>query len=132
MSKLDHHDCEPPAPWEDLHLKDLPEEQVNQLALDLVDDKIYTDRHVDNFDLIPQIFLPIALGALANVREEDIKRIGFCYSRIENKNMAPRTVNGHPIFWSVAFVNQGDAKKIMDKAEKIREARKKAEEEALK
>ncbi len=129
---LDAHDVKPPEPWADLHLKDLSKEAVNQLALDLVDDKIYTDLHVDNFDLIPQIFMPIALGALANVREEDVKRIGFCYSRIENRNMAPRTINGHPIFWSVNFVNADDSKKILDKAEKIREARKKVEEEILK
>jgi len=128
---LDAHDVKPPEPWENLSMEDLPKALVNQLAIDLVDDKIYTDLHIEDPSLIPSVFMPIALGALANVREEDVKRIGFCYSRIENRNMAPRSINGHPIFWSVAFVNKDDAKKILATAEKIRDARKKAEEEAL-
>lgn len=57
-------------------------------------------------NLLPLVFMPIALGAFADVPEEQLKDIGVLYASM--KSAAPRSINGLPMFFEVRTLSRND------------------------
>lgn len=87
-------------------------EELKELAQGIFAGTIFTDRHLKSPDLMVMVWLPIALGALSDWTEAEVKEIGMIYEHLEKAG--PRAINGCPSFMSVRFLNTGDAKKVME------------------
>lgn len=83
---------------------------------------IITDKQVPN-DMWPSVFLLLALGALSSWTPKEVEQIGVVYG--DMKDVAPRSINGYPIFFTIGFLNQADWERV--KAAYGRESQRKIE-----
>ena len=101
----------------ELDLKDKPDDELRQLALDLNAGIVFTDRQCDSMQDVASTFMPVGLGALNGVPEETVKKIGLIY---EYKDEAgPLSVNGRPIFLSMQMLNAPDTEKVIAYSKKL-------------
>lgn len=77
---------------------------IKQLALDYVENKIFTSANTDP-NVVGMVFMPILFGATKGLDPEDI---GLIFSYM--KDAGPRSINGYPMFMSCGFLNQHDNK----------------------
>jgi hypothetical protein len=90
-----------------------PDAQLKQIAVDLVDGKIFSDRHIkENSIDLRMVFMPIALGAFANFEEEDFKNIGFIFEYLSEAG--PRSVNGYPGFFSFQMLTRAETERMFE------------------
>ncbi len=103
-------------------MKNLPKKLINEIARQIVQNEIFTSEHVRQGDenLIPSIFMPVLLGGLNDMPQEEREQIGMCYAFY--KDSFPRGINGYPMFHSVAFVTKSDAKLVWAKVDKMQKA----------
>lgn len=92
------------------------EVEIKQLAMDIVDNKVFISNYVKNPDSLATVFMPIALGSFKDFDEEDIKDIGLIYEYYDKAG--PRSINGLPCFYSLAFLDKFDSGKVFDFADK--------------
>lgn len=95
------------------------DEELRQIAVDMYDGKIFSDRHLRNIDDIHIVFMPITLGALHNMPEEERRNIGMIYEYMSERG--PRDVNGYPTFFSLKILTQEEAGKMFVHFEEYRE-----------
>lgn len=100
--------------------KQLTEEEIKKLADDMYRGLIFTDRHVQNHDDVPRVFMPLALLEKEQIEELKAGDPGMIYEYMDKAG--PMSINGMPMFWSFRFLNQEDAKKVMEKYLQIKEA----------
>lgn len=100
---------------------------LKQLAMDLYENKVFTDRHLlssGNDYLIPSVFMPVALGAFSGKTQEEIKaEVGMIYEYYSEAG--PRGINGYPCFFSFRILSPEDTEKMFkyyDDYSKIKEA----------
>lgn len=98
-------------------INNMTEKQINQVALDLFNGKIFTDRHLTEHDDVAMVFMPLVFGGLD---EETRKEIGLIYQNMDQAG--PMSVNGKPTFFSMRFANKEDTKKIFTKCKAIDKA----------
>jgi hypothetical protein len=94
---------------------DKTELELKQLAIDLVEGKVFTSNHLcaeGREDMISSIFMPLALGALSGMPEEELKQLGMVYEYLDKAG--PIAVNGFPTFMSCGLLTLNDARKMMD------------------
>lgn len=111
-----------PYDWSTSRLTD---EEVKEFALGIYRNEIFTEMHVAPHDksLLGMIFLPLSLGSDMDPETRGAMEKsppGMCYARMNSRNMAPRSINGYPIFWSCAFLSREDTDRVQDKFEEIR------------
>lgn len=109
----------------------LTKDQVNDIAVGIANNEIFTDLHIDpddgdNIRKIGMIWMPIGLGCLEG---RDLSNLGMIYSWV--KDAGSRSVNGYPVFMSANFINKEQALVIHGKARELILAREKAEAEIL-
>jgi len=85
------------------------DDELKQLAIDLVEGKVYTDRHVPN-DMIGIVFSPIALGAFSDTTDEELDQIGLVYEYLSEAGK--NSINGLPIFFSFRVLNKEQTEKL--------------------
>lgn len=87
------------------------EEELKQIASDLHDGKIFCDRQLGNEGrLLPSVFMPLALGALAGYSKKEISKLGMIYEYLEKAG--PRSINGFPIFFSCQLLGRDETTKV--------------------
>lgn len=96
------------------------EEEIKTLALDFHAGKVYTDRHLSDPNAVMQVFMPIVMGGLKDVSEDDMMQIGLIYEYLEKAD--PRSVNGMPTFRSFQYLHKDDVSLLFEKLKKIEEA----------
>ena len=86
------------------------EKDLKQIAMDLFDGKIFSDRHISENEahMIGNVFMPIALGAFKDTPEEELKNIGMIYEYLSEAG--PRSINGMPMFMSFRYLTKDEAK----------------------
>lgn len=91
---------------ESLPIRALDEQELKQLAMDIVDGKVFTDRHVRKGGEgdMPMIFMPIALGCFQTEDEANLQKIGMLYEYYDKAG--PRSMNGYPVFTSLHIFPQ--------------------------
>lgn len=101
--------------WPDEPGRRTPEELAT-FVQDLLDRKIWTDRHggTDSFMLL-------GLGALANASAGFIEKIGLIYEYMDKAG--PMAMNGRPMFFSMNIMHVDDATKALEAYEKEKAAR---------
>jgi len=90
-------------------------EELKQIAMDLVDGKIFTDRSIDQTDsrLFASIFMPVMFGCF---NDKDINTVGLVYEYLSEAG--PRSINGYPIFMSLRMLNREDTQIMSEMAQK--------------
>lgn len=74
--------------------------------------KIFTSADIPDkqqAQMLPMVFLPLAIGALAKWEEEDFKQIGLFWAYYHEAG--PRSINGYPCFFSMRMMHIEDWEK---------------------
>jgi hypothetical protein len=93
-------------------------EDLKQLAKDIWAGTVFTDRHIQDFNIVPMVFMPLALGAIGDLSEEDAKDVGMIYEYLSEAG--PRSINGYPMFTSCRLLNKDDTKKVWSLYEEVK------------
>ena len=93
---------------EGLQLPRKTEEELREFIVGFLSNRYFTTAHLreSQTDLLGMIFLPIAMGALAQYNPDSLRDIGLFYE--ENAKALPRSINGYPIFMSVRMLHRLD------------------------
>jgi hypothetical protein len=83
-------------------------DELKQIAIDLYDGRIFSDRQVVNPKDMAMVFMPLALGALSKMSKEDTDDINMIYEYLDKAG--PRSINGMPNFFSVNLLRNAEAK----------------------
>jgi hypothetical protein len=92
------------------------DQELHELAVGILQNAIFTDRHIDPKDahLSSMIFMP--LGFLDRSQLLALKRKqrpGMVYA--EMRHAGPRAINGYPMFFECAILHPGDAEVVWKK-----------------
>lgn len=90
-------------------------DELRQIALDLADGKIFSDRHLgDQSHMIGSVFMPVILGAFSDLTKEEIDsgKVSFLYEYLSEAG--PMAVNGFPTFFSVKYLNKEETEIMFD------------------
>lgn len=104
----------------------LTDEEVKEFALGIIQGTIFTEAMVRPQDrsLLGMIFMPLMFSELSPEVRGAMEKSppGICYARMNSRNMAGRSINGYPIFWSCAFLSRADTDRVQDKYEQLNAA----------
>jgi hypothetical protein len=79
----------------------MTKKNLKKLALDIKSGLVFTSWQVTNKEVLPRIFMPIALGGFK-------KSWVFFYSYFEHQLNHPRSICGYPLFSTVGGLNKKD------------------------
>lgn len=96
--------------------------EIRELAQDLYQGRIFTDRHIKKGDeeRALTVFMPLAFLKPKDVQDLKKNNIGLFYEYLSEAG--PRSVNGYPTFASFNALSQDDAKRLFETYEKIKAA----------
>ena len=86
-------------------------DELKQLAIDALEDRVFTSIHLErdgNIEMLRQVFLPLALGALREMTEDRVDKINLIYEYISKAG--PHSINGYPMFFTMNILFEDDAK----------------------
>jgi len=95
--------------WSDIQEPAIPrltDAALADFVLAYCDGKILTSANVRQLNLLPMIFMPIALGALSDFSERTLGKIGVIWEYYSAAG--PRGVNGYPTFFSCRLMRVED------------------------
>ncbi len=115
-------------------MKKLTPDEIRQLAVDTVEGKVFTDRHLpenDDGTLLGLVFVGLKLAALSGntIPPEETAQIGMIYEYVDKAG--PRSVNGYPSFLSFHFLHRDDLPLFLDAHKAYAAARETAKAAAL-
>lgn len=93
------------------------EEEIKKIAEDLYRGYIFTDRHVENKEDIPSVFMSLCMLDKEGIDKLKNMDIGMIYEYIDKA--MPRSINGMPIFFSFNILNKDDTKRVIDRYNRI-------------
>ena len=97
------------------YMKDYSDAELKQLAMDIVDGKVFTDKHIpDNQQhMLTRVFIPLMLGGLEQINQDGLlDNVGMIYEYYSEAG--PRGINGMPIFMSFRYLTVADAKRTFE------------------
>jgi hypothetical protein len=101
----------------------LTEEELNTLARDIQAGRVFTAAHIrpgEHPSIVGMIWMPLGLGALAYMPEEDRADLGTCYEYLDRAG--PIGCNGYPSFFSVQLLGKADTALLGAKLDRLRAA----------
>lgn len=98
----------------------MSKEEMQTFVREMVQGKIFTSLHVQDQSLLHLIFMPLCLGALADMSEEYVKEIGIIWEYLSKAG--PRSINGYPMFLSMRVMHREDWEKIFPAVERAEKA----------
>lgn len=85
----------------------MSEDDLRAFVDDLVSGHIFTSAHLNSQpDLVPMVFLPIALGALSKWSATGLNNLGVVWERMDKAG--PTSINGYPTFFSMHLMHRED------------------------
>lgn len=117
--------------WDDLrealNLPKLSDEKLREFVDDYVSGRIFTTAHLrdSEADMIPMIFMPLALGCFSKVQPDTLSQIGVIYEYYERAGRL--NVNGKPTFFSFHMLHIDDWERAKPAIERELERRKSIE-----
>lgn len=103
----------PTEDWEGfkpaLTLPHMSDADLKKFVLDFLGNAIFTDKHIaphDQMSMLPMVFMPIALGALAKTEASSLEQIGCIWEFMSAAG--PTAINGYPIFVSCRLMHKDD------------------------
>jgi hypothetical protein len=88
------------------------DDELKQIAIDLFEGRIFTDRHLKSMEDARMVFMLIPLGAFAEAPPEYIDNIGMIYEYLSEAG--PRSVNGYPSFLSLRVLSKEQTEKMLN------------------
>lgn len=98
----------PEAPKES-KIPNMSDEELKKFVVDYLGGRIFTSADIHPGELsnvLGMIFMPISLGALSDLTEENRKSIGLLWEYLSKAG--PMGINGYPIFTSVHLMRTED------------------------
>lgn len=80
--------------------------ELRQFVIDFCTGLIFTSAHVPDKQMLGLVFLPLGMGGLAKLPEEEIRNIGLFWEYV--RAAGPRSVDGMPMFVSVRMMHKED------------------------
>jgi len=108
--------------------KEKTDEELKQLALDILEGRVFTDRHCSEPYEISMVFMPLVFLDEAGIEQLKADDPGMVYEYLTEAG--PRSCNGLPNFFSMKLLSQDGTKKVMAIYDQLKEARSKAVAEA--
>lgn len=105
-------------------IKNRPREDLKKIALDIHKGLIFSDamiREKSLFDMVFMVFIFMDQAARNKLLKD---KPGMCFEYMEKAG--PRSINGHPMFFSCQILNQGDTKHVLRMVKKLHDAEEKA------
>lgn len=105
-------------------LRQKTDDELKNIAKDLVEGKIFTDRHIQDPKDVMLVFEVLAF--LTDEQNKDFQEaiksgeIALIYEYMDKA--APRSVNGMPIFFSCRTLTKDETEKVFEIAEDIKKA----------
>jgi hypothetical protein len=94
--------------------------ELRQLAMDIVENKVFTDRHLNENEasMLGQVFMPIIFMSEEQTKKvfEDVGMVYEYYSEA-----GPRGINGLPVFMTVRFLSSDESNRIAPMIKTIQE-----------
>lgn len=82
-------------------------EEINKLVQAILDNKVFLSILLHNKpEMIPRVFLPIAMGAFNQLTKRQMRHLTCIYSYRDKA--LPSTADGYPIFGEAYLVYDGD------------------------
>jgi len=106
-------------PIKDVDNNGMTDDAIKQLAIDIVDGKVFTSSHIPNYEDISMVFMPLAF--LDEKQKKDLltKDPAFIYEYMSES--CKMSVNGMPTFMSFRFLNSKDLKKLNEFSKEYQE-----------
>jgi hypothetical protein len=98
----------------------MTDEEIKKLAEDMYKGFVFTDRHLNNADELPMVFMPLALAGKELIEELQKIPPGMIYEYADKAG--PMGVNGMPVFTSFRVASVEDTRKVFEHYNKIKEA----------
>lgn len=97
-------------------------EELKDLAFKLYRNEIFTSLQFQEGDLqlAPQVFMPLALMSRKAIDKLINNGVSVLYAEV--RDATGRTVNGYPIFRSLSYLTQDEARVVLEYHEKIKKA----------
>jgi hypothetical protein len=93
---------------------------LKQIAEDLYSGKIFCDQHLENYEQLRFVFMPLGLGGAEFLQTLIDAKAKFIFEYLDKAG--PRSVNGYPSFFSFQYLNGEDVAKMFGYYEKIKAA----------
>jgi hypothetical protein len=112
---------------EALNLPLLSDDKLREFVDDFVSNRIFTSAHLKDteVDMLPMIFMPVAMGCFSSVQPDTLKQIGCLYEFYEKA--LPRSMNGKPMFMSFKMLHIDDWTRAMKAIDREQDRRKSIE-----
>lgn len=82
------------------------DDELKEFVFAWCNGQLFSDRHIQNPNDLPMVFLPVALGAFAETPKEDLEQIGVMYEFLSAAG--PTSCNGMPCFFSMRLLHKQD------------------------
>lgn len=94
--------------------KDRPDDKIKQIAIDVLDNKVFTDRHLQGYDanLVTSVFMPIIFMDKKMRLQLQADGPGLIFEYYGARTQAARGINGYPMFASMQYLTTSEAKKF--------------------
>jgi len=98
----------------------MDDKEKKALAVDIVEGKVFGTWSMgeEENDLIPRIFMPLALAEKKVLKSMTDDKIAQIYEYMEKAG--PRSINGFPIFFSMHMINEDDWAEVRAMCEKYK------------
>jgi hypothetical protein len=106
--------CDHSIKTEELKIERRNDEELKELANDLVHGRIFCNLHLqgDDVKMLPKIFLPLSFGAISALSDEKQKQIGMLFEYVDKD--VNEVDHAFPIFLTVQALHMDDMSKFMD------------------
>lgn len=98
----------------------MDDKELMELAEQVYRGEVFTSWQIPDNQLekmLPLIFMPMIFA-----NKQTLKKMNPYVFYAYMKDAAPRTINGFPMFLSMAYLEEGEGKKLWDYLQKIRKA----------
>jgi hypothetical protein len=98
----------------------MSDDEIRRLAVDVCEGRVFGTWNIPECDarLVGSIFLPVGLGALAEMPAEEIDRFGEIYEYMDKAG--ERAINGYPMFFSMRLLEKDDATALREEIGRYR------------
>ena len=83
--------------------------ELKQIAIDLFHNKIFSSEHLKNEGDLGRVFIALRMMKPEQLKEFKKKEVCFIYEYLDK--VAPRSVNGMPVFFSLKYLNREETQK---------------------
>lgn len=96
------------------------EEEINKLARDVIENRIFLSVHIRHQHDLPFVFMPLVFAHKRVIRMLDWWDITLFYEYYDKAG--PRSVNGYPTFFSMYYLDRTDHQRLSAKVQAIAKA----------